>query len=149
MRPGGRVGKGGSRAGWREWRNVGRVAALALAAPCVIFAQATDDSQILFPGGPAKASAPAAASGDMFNLFTLVIALILAGVGGWFYWRNRKAAGPVRESRLLAIEETKSLGNRQYLVVAAYADKKFLLGVCQGRIDLLAKLDEDAEGGLE
>jgi flagellar protein FliO/FliZ len=43
--------------------------------------------------------------------------------------------------RSLAIDETRSLGNRQYLVVASYEGKKFLIGVCPGRIDMLSSLD--------
>ena len=35
-------------------------------------------------------------------------------------------------------------GNRQYLVVAAYGEKKYLIGVCVGRISLLAPLDDAA-----
>ena len=37
--------------------------------------------------------------------------------------------------------ETRPLGNRQYLVVAAYDEKRYLLGVCPGRIELLAPLE--------
>jgi flagellar protein FliO/FliZ len=43
--------------------------------------------------------------------------------------------------RALAVDETRSLGNRQYLVVASYEGKKFLLGVCPGRIEMLSALD--------
>ena len=54
--------------------------------------------------------------------------------------------------RSLAVEETRSLGNRQYLVVASYEGKKFLLGVCPGRINLLSALpqdeDDDEDGEL-
>jgi flagellar protein FliO/FliZ len=32
------------------------------------------------------------------------------------------------------------LGNRQFLVVAEYEDRKMLIGVCPGRIDYLATL---------
>ena len=46
-----------------------------------------------------------------------------------------------RDVRKLAIDETRSLGSRQYLVVASYEGKKLLLGVCPGRIDLLTPLD--------
>jgi flagellar protein FliO/FliZ len=42
------------------------------------------------------------------------------------------------------IDETKSLGSRQYLVVASYEGRKLLLGVCPGRIDLLTPLDATA-----
>ena len=59
--------------------------------------------------------------------------------------RNRDArAGSGRVARRLVIDETKSLGSRQYLVVASYEGKKLLLGVCPGRIDLLTPLDGPA-----
>ncbi len=45
--------------------------------------------------------------------------------------------------RKLHIEETKSVGNRQYLLVAEYEGRRFLLGVCPGRIDYLSGLDSD------
>jgi flagellar biogenesis protein FliO len=37
--------------------------------------------------------------------------------------------------------DTRSLGNRQFLVVAEYDQQKFLLGVSTGNIKLLSKLD--------
>jgi flagellar protein FliO/FliZ len=40
----------------------------------------------------------------------------------------------------LQIEETRSLGNRQYLVVAVYEGQKLLLGVTPGQIQLLTPL---------
>jgi flagellar protein FliO/FliZ len=45
------------------------------------------------------------------------------------------------------IEETRSLGNRQYLIVAAYEEKKLLLGVTPGRIKLLCDLPTDEDTG--
>ena len=66
---------------------------------------------------------------------------MLAGGGVWLLLRSRHAKAAGRVSSALAIDETKPLGNRQYLVVASYEGKKFLLGVCPGRIDLLSPLD--------
>ena len=76
-------------------------------------------------------------------------ALALAAGGAWWLWRSRTHAGPgSRSGHKLAIEETRSLGNRQYLVVAAYEGKKLLLGVTPGRIKLLSELsDDDGEAG--
>jgi flagellar protein FliO/FliZ len=54
----------------------------------------------------------------------------------------------ITATRKLAIAETKSLGNRQYLVVASYEDKKFLLSVCPGRIELLTPLDGSSPAKL-
>jgi flagellar protein FliO/FliZ len=68
-----------------------------------------------------------------------------AGVGGWLIWqgRRRSGAGVAAAGRKLAVAETRSLGSRQYLVVATYGEKKFLLGVCPGRINLLTSLEDD------
>lgn len=75
----------------------------------------------------------------------LVVALLLAGAGGWMLFQRRKAGilGG-RAARKLQIDETRPLGNRQYLVVADYEGKKFLLGVTPGRIEMLTPLDTKA-----
>lgn len=105
---------------------------------------AADDNKVIFPAGNATSGSSAATapgSGSLGNV-TLIVGLALAAVGGWFVWRGRLAAPLGRDQRLLSLSETRSLGNRQYLVVATYENKKFLLGVCPGRIDLLAPLHE-------
>jgi flagellar protein FliO/FliZ len=104
------------------------------------FAFAADDNKILYPASSAPASAPA--GGSLGNV-TLVVGLLLAAVGGWFVFRGRRATARPADGHALTIEETRSLGNRQYLVVASYREKKFLLGVCQGRIDHLAALHDE------
>ncbi|MEK9772179.1 MAG: flagellar biosynthetic protein FliO [Opitutae bacterium] len=38
--------------------------------------------------------------------------------------------------------DTRSLGNKQFLVVAEYEKEKFLLGISSGSIELLAKLNQ-------
>lgn len=72
--------------------------------------------------------------------FLLIVALLAAGLvltrGGGL--RFRPAGGKI--ARKLVISETRSLGGRQYLVVAEYEEKKMLLGVCPGRIDYLSTL---------
>jgi len=97
---------------------------------------------ILYPhaAGPAS-SAPA--GGGFGGAATFVGALLAASVGAWLLWtRYRgKQRWTNHGERLLSVAETKSLGNRQYLVVAAYGDRRFLLGVCPTRIDMLAPLD--------
>ena len=102
------------------------------------------DDQVLYPRGSGSASAaeaPAphrAGSGLTYGL----LAAVCAAGGVWFFLRNRATAGAsgARSERRLGIAETRSLGNRQYLVVAEYDGRKFLLGVCPGRIDLLTPL---------
>ncbi len=122
----------------------GRVAILWVLT--AVSAWAADDNQVIFPGGTTpSAPGPSAASGGTFNTVTLFLAVLLAAAGAWVYWRNRNQPGTTRGSNALKVEETKALGNRQYLVVASYEGKRFLLGVCPGRIDLLSPLDQREE----
>ncbi|MCX6954723.1 MAG: flagellar biosynthetic protein FliO [Verrucomicrobia bacterium] len=124
-------------------------ALLALAMTAAV-AIAADDNKVIFPASKdsASASAGAAGNGSLGNM-SLIVGLVLAAVGGWFVWRGRMSAPLSRDKALLAISETRSLGNRQYLVVASYENKKFLLGVCPGRIDLLAPLHDAAAAPAE
>ena len=122
----------------------GAILLCALAAS----AFAADDNQIIFPGA-SRAESPATSAGASLNSLSLVVGVALAGVGGWLFWRNRRGTPAGRELRSLAIDETRSLGNRQYLVVASYEGKKFLIGVCPGRIDMLSPLEGAMPAGLK
>ena len=100
---------------------------------------------------PRAVAEPAAAAGDhdgWSRVPWLFGALALAAGGTWWLWRSRARTGLTgKPGHKLAIEETRSLGNRQYLVVAAYDEKRILLGVTPGRIKLLCKLSDDEEDG--
>jgi flagellar protein FliO/FliZ len=125
---------------------LGSLALPAFAAPPD---EKAKDATVIYPHGPAsKAEASSAAPSSMYGSGVLVVALLLAGVGGWLFWRGRAAPAGTMNARKLAIAETKSLGNRQYLVVAAYEDKKFLLSVCPGKIELLTPLDDASPARL-
>jgi flagellar protein FliO/FliZ len=104
---------------------------------------AVDDAKVFVPGTSSPANATA--TGPGLGSVTLFVGLALAAVGTWLVWRGRNGAPVGRDLRQLAIQETRSLGNRQFLVVASYQDKKFLLGVCPGRIEMLAPLAASAE----
>ena len=107
-------------------------------------ARAADDAQVIYPGGTPGVAAPVPKAGEGFGFVTVLGVVVLAAAGGWMLWRGRKVSVGGKDSRLLLIDETRPLGNRQYLVVASYEGKKLLLGVCPGRIDLLASLTGDA-----
>lgn len=104
---------------------------------------------LIYPqGSPDRPTQPAASgkgSGQSWTL--LAAALLLAGAGVWVVLKRRGPAGllPTRADRKIVIEESRSLGNRQYLVVAGYEDRKFLIGVTPGQIQLLARLDASQE----
>jgi len=120
-----------------------RVAALGLAlwlgSPIAGVAEET----VLYPRSLAPAETPAPIRATGSNATLLLLALAAAVAGGWLLWRQRRSPQGLlnREARKLAVTETRSLGNRQYLVVADYDGRKFLLGVCPGRIDMLSPLD--------
>ena len=117
-----------------------------LATAMTWVAAAADDSEVIFPGGSTQPGSPAMAAGDGLNTVSLIVGLLLAAIGGWFLWRNRRRVPAGREAPSLAIDETRSLGNRQYLVVASHEGKRFLLGVCPGQISFLSALPDAAAG---
>ncbi|MDB6093988.1 MAG: hypothetical protein JWM32_1550 [Verrucomicrobia bacterium] len=112
--------------------------AFALAA---LAASGADDAKVIYPAGSGAATAAAHKPESSVGPLTIFGAIILAGAGGWMLWRSRKLPFQARDVRKLSIDETRSLGSRQYLVVASYEGKKLLLGVCPGRIELLTSLD--------
>ena len=107
---------------------------------------AADDATVFVPKS-ARAEAPVKTEGPSLHSISLLLGVALAGVGGWLVLRNRRHPAAARDQRALAVDETRSLGNRQYLVVASYAGRKFLIGVCPGRIDMLAPLDGAGAAG--
>lgn len=116
--------------------------AITACASSVLAAPADADAVITPKAAVQKSAMPA--DGPGAGALTAVAVVLLAGAGGWMLWRGKNGglAQLSRTPKKLTVEETRSLGNRQYLVVAAYQDKKFLLGVCPGRIDLLSSLTE-------
>lgn len=107
-------------------------------------ADPTPKEQVIFPrsaagaaGAESRAEAPA--SGKAL----VALAVVCAAAGGWLLWRRRQGeAMAAGGGRKLKVVETQSLGNRQFLVVADYDGRKFLLGVCPGRIEMLTDLSE-------
>jgi flagellar protein FliO/FliZ len=122
------------------WKRRGALLAAVLVLAAVPCARAADDNTIITPGA-ARADAPGKAATAGMGSITLILGVALAGAGGWMVWRNRRGTPVARDVRNLAIDETRSLGNRQFLVVASYDGRKFLLGVCPGRIEMLTPLE--------
>ena len=105
---------------------------------------AADTGKVLYPRSP-SAEHPAAPAPAAVGFTTSALVAVVGAAAGWLLWRRlRSGIRPSRGVQQLAIAETRSLGNRQFLVVATYGERKFLLGVCPGRVDLLSALD----GGL-
>jgi flagellar protein FliO/FliZ len=121
------------------------VAALfLLAGPLAAQTSVVNPSAVVYPAaaGVTPSAFPKDGSSGGFSPLMAVGVALCAGAGLWLWWRGRQGAPAfsARTERRLVISETRSLGNRQFLVVAAYDDQRFLLGVCPGRIQLLAPL---------
>ncbi|MFI5337250.1 MAG: flagellar biosynthetic protein FliO [Opitutales bacterium] len=115
---------------------------LIVLAACLLAASAGADDQVIYPRTTAPAGVPAAPAPAGAGLLFPLLALGAAAAGGWLLWRQRRlSTGSAAGARKLAVTETRALGNRQYLIVADYDGRKFLLGVCPGRIELLAPLE--------
>lgn len=101
---------------------------------------------VIYPQGsdvrPASVSTDPEQGGG--SKLVLAGAFLLALGGAWLLLRRRGL--PLKRiashERLITVEETKSLGNRQYLVVAGCEGRRFLIGVTPGRIQLLSPLDD-------
>jgi flagellar protein FliO/FliZ len=134
------------RLGWRT-------AALAFALATTAAGQAdqtapTDPDTVLYPresrteepgsdGAVSNTSSPA----------IMIAGITLFATGGWLWWKFR--AGPAglrsRTPSQLAIEETRALGNRQFLLVVSHEKRRFMLGVCPGRLEMLTELSPSSE----
>jgi len=96
---------------------------------------------VIYPKNAAEPNKTATNSDhDTSRSLIVVVALLLAAGGAWLLLQRRKAGPAGGRGRKLQIDETKPLGNRQYLVVADYDGKKFLLGVTPGQIQMLTPL---------
>ena len=111
------------------------------AAPSNSEVEARKNETIIYPRNAAeRLNEPSKNSDSGRSLF--VVGILLAAVAGaLFYLQRRRAGGPLAiGGRKLQIEETRPLGNRQYLIVANYDGKKLLLGVTPGQIQMLTEL---------
>lgn len=105
-------------------------------------------------GAPVQApvsSAPSSLSGGgTVSLLGYVLTIVVLGGAGFtvllrggFFGVSWGAAKTVRKLR---IEESRTVGNRQHLVVAEYEGRRVLLGISPGRIDYLCGLDGEGSG---
>ena len=124
-------------------RRIAFLAGLVPAAP--LFLRAEDS--VIYPRTAATAVLAADKPASGASPFLVVSALIAAGAGGWLLWRQKRSPAGFAggQSRKLSVAESRSLGNRQFLVVADYDGKRFLLGVCPGRIDMLSPLGDESK----
>jgi flagellar protein FliO/FliZ len=102
---------------------------------------AQEKADVIYPRGSAPADAAVPAGAGRANTLVLLGAAAVAAAGGWWLWQRRRTTAGNGQASRLAIVESRPLGSRQYLVVADYDGRKFLLGVCPGSIEMLTPLD--------
>ena len=93
---------------------------------------------------------PALSGGGTVSLLGYVLTIVVLGAAGFtvllrggFFGVSWGAAKTVRKLRL---EESRTVGSRQHLVVAEYEGRRVLLGISPGRIDYLCGLDGEGSG---
>jgi flagellar protein FliO/FliZ len=101
---------------------------------------------LLIPGGTNQRPVDGDRGQKNFSSWLVLLALC-AGGAGWWWWRRRTGQPLTRgvRERQIQIEESRPLGNRQYLVVASVGPKKFLLGITPGSIQMLTPLESAQE----
>lgn len=84
------------------------------------------------------------------SLLGYVLTIVVLGAAGFtvllrggYFGVSWGAAKAVRKLR---IEESRTVGSRQHLVVAEYEGRRVLLGISPARIDYLCSLDGDGGG---
>ena len=97
----------------------------------------------------ASSPSPLVPESDTLWLWLRVVGFLgILGAGGYFisqYKRKRIVNSPDAIKGKIVVADSCPLGNRQFLVVAQYGLEKHLLGVSQGQVSHLAKLDPERE----
>lgn len=117
------------------------VSVFFVAFACLAPLAAQEKESVIYPRGTAPADAPAPTETGRSNTLLLLGTAAVAAAGGWWLWQKRRLGAQAGGAARLAIVESRPLGSRQYLVVADYDGRKFLLGVCPGSIEMLTPLD--------
>lgn len=78
---------------------------------------------------------------DSPSIGYIVFVVLCLGGGAWLWFRAKgKGRSLKTNGSEISIEETRPLGNRQYLVLTSCRGRSFLIGVSQGRIDLVSEV---------
>lgn len=105
------------------------------------------DDTLIYPSSSASPEAHPLVVPTSTSRSGWVFAVLVGfGAAGFWWWQRRRAAqGPLGKSAGLFVEQSRSLGNRQFLVVASCDGRRFLLGVAPGQINSLAELDRASD----
>ena len=136
----------------------------AIAIACLLVGSAdlmgqgeeSEDSQMVYPSSASDVEGaegqselyedlmPDKGFGVGMSVTILGYLVIIGGmcVAAWYLFKRGVIRKPFSSSEgKLKVAESRMLGNRQYIMVVEYEDKKILLGVGPGKIDYLTSLD--------
>ena len=86
--------------------------------------------------------------GEFSQIFRIIGFLGTLAAAAYFFSKfvnNRNIIKHSTDGRKgIVLSDTRSLGNKQFLVVASYDQEKFLLGISSGSIQLLSKLENSS-----
>ena len=117
----------------------------ATAVPSVV-PSPVDGGRVLYPANsvqvtPVTARGNAGDTPGISGLAMSFLLLLALCAGGFYLLRRQTGFTPVGKGhRKLMVSESRSLGNRQFLVVVEYESERVLLGVTPGKIDYLCPL---------
>lgn len=102
-------------------------------------AEVSDDSSSPYADLVSEGSSPAAMFLQGFGILIVLGGMVVAV---WYLFKRGVLRKPfANKEGKLKVAESRMLGNRQYIMVIEYEDKKILLGVGPGKIDYLTSLD--------
>jgi flagellar protein FliO/FliZ len=101
---------------------------------------AREGETLLYPAGGPTPPGVAPATPAATSATWVFVVLVGMTAGAVWLWRRRQPSKPGRRGNI-QIEDTRALGNRQFLVVASCDGRRFLLGVAAGGIQMLSTLD--------
>ena len=119
---------------------------VATATPAAVATVApADNNRVLYPASNAQPTAAMVRGGGeapgMSGLAASFLALLALCAGGVYLLRRQTGFALVgKGQRKLVVSESRSLGNRQFLVVVEYESERILVGVTPGKIDYLCPL---------
>lgn len=101
--------------------------------------------RVLYPANTPQPSPGTGRAGgetaSLPGLATSLVMLLALCAGGYYLVRRQSGFLPAgKGQRKLVVSESRSLGNRQFLVVVEYENERVLLGVTPGKIDYLCPL---------
>ena len=119
---------------------------LFLVATCSLFAEESA-KEVFYPAAETAAVVAPHSAGGAFltSVFYLLFLAAMATVA-WYVWRKKVIPNQGKAAfttETIEIGATRSLGNRQFLVVAKIGGKELLLGVGPGFINKLETLKNE------